>query len=521
MQTSGLTLEPPGVASPATLAVAAVTFLTALVLYELFTYRKRRSMPPGPFRWPFIGNTLQIPQVHPWLTYSRWAQVYGDILHLDALGQHIIVINSAKIARELLDKRSAIYSGRPHLVMAGDLAGQDRLLILQPYGDEFRQQRRFISQDLSVAAVRRYYDIQEAAARRLVLGVINDPGSLESQIKVNIASIIMLVTYGYTVKGTDDPFITRPFEVMDNFNASMTPGVWIVDMIPQLKYLPLWTPGATFLKTAKVWRKHLFTTNWMVYSWSKESSENGTARVPNLCASVLTEMEGKVTPQLEESLMWAAGTVLGGGLDTNISTILSFILAMLRFPDVQRKAQVEIDAVVGSERLPEISDRPSLPYIRSVVTEVYRWLPAIPLCIPHALTEDDVYNGVFLPKGSVVMPNVWHMLHDPTIYPDPDAFKPERYGGLDSEMKKVTDLAFGFGRRACPGYQFAQGTIFTIVATMLATCDIVPVVDEHGQNSIPDVGYTTGTIIFPVDVKCTFRPRTEQARAALVEASVL
>lgn len=338
---------------------------------------------------------------------------------------------------------------------------------------------------------------------------------------MNIASIIMLVTYGYTVKGTDDPFITRPFEVMDNFNASMTPGVWIVDMIPQLKYLPLWTPGATFLKTAKVWRKHLFTTNWMVYSWSKESSENGTARVPNLCASVLTEMEGKVTPQLEESLMWAAGTVLGGGLDTNISTILSFILAMLRFPDVQRKAQVEIDAVVGSERLPEISDRPSLPYIRSVVTEVYRWLPAIPLCIPHALTEDDVYNGVFLPKGSVVMPNVWHMLHDPTIYPDPDAFKPERYGGLDSEMKKVTDLAFGFGRRACPGYQFAQGTIFTIVATMLATCDIVPVVDEHGQNSIPDVGYTTGTIIFPVDVKCTFRPRTEQARAALVEASVL
>ncbi|EED82914.1 predicted protein [Postia placenta Mad-698-R] len=495
MQTSGLTLEPPGVASPATLAVAAVTLFIAFVLYELSMYYRRRSLPPGPFRWPFIGNTPDpaSPSVAHIFTLGT-----GDILHLDALGQHIIVINSAKVARELLDKRSAIYSGRPHLVMAGDLAGQDRLLILQPHGDEFRQQRRFISQDLSVAAVRRYYDIQEAAARRLVLGVINDPGSLESQIKVNIASIIMLVTYGYTVKGTDDPFITRPFEVMDNFNASMTPGVWIVDMVPQLKYLPSWTPGATFLKTAK---------------------ENGTARVPNLCASVLAEMEGKMTPQLEESLMWAAATVLGGGLDTNISTILSFILAMLRFPDVQRKAQVEIDAVVGSERLPEISDRPSLPYIRSVVTEVYRWLPAIPLCIPHALTEDDVYNGVFLPKGSVVMPNVWHMLHDPAIYADPDAFKPERYGGLDSEMKKVTDLAFGFGRRACPGYQFAQGTIFSIVATMLATCDIVPVVDEHGQNSIPDVRYTTGTIIFPVDVKCTFRPRTEQAKAALVDSA--
>lgn len=111
------------------------------------------------------------------------------------------------------------------------------------------------------------------------------------------------------------------------------------------------------------------------------------------------------------------------------------------------------------------------------------------------------------------------MLHDPAIYPGPGAFKPERYGGLDSEMKKVTDLAFGFGRRACPGYHFAEGTIFSIVATVLATCDVVPVVGEHGQKIIPDIRYTTGAIIFPVDVTCTFRPRSEQARAALVDSA--
>ncbi|KAF9809439.1 hypothetical protein IEO21_07391 [Rhodonia placenta] len=321
-----------------TLVVSAMTLLAALVLYELSTYYKQRSMPQGPFRWPLIGNILQVSQVHPWLTYSCWAKVYGDIIHLDALGQHIIVINSAKVARELLDKRSAIYSGRPHLVRTMSLVGFDSSLVMQPYGDKLRQQRRFISQDFSVAAVPRYYDIQEAVARRLVLGVINDPGSLESQIKINIASIIILVMYGYTVKGTDDPFITRSLEAMDNFNASMTPGVWIVDMIPQLKYLPSWTPGATFLKTAKAWRKHLFTTNWMAYLWSKENLADGTARVPNLCASVLTEMEGKVTPQLEESLSWRSPFIPHYCTPQNISTILSFILAMLRFPDVQKKA---------------------------------------------------------------------------------------------------------------------------------------------------------------------------------------
>nr|BAK09477.1 cytochrome P450 [Postia placenta] len=507
----------PFATSHAALAVAAVTVLAALLVHELSAYTKRRSMPPGPFRWPLIGNTLQVPQVHPWLTYSRWARVYGDIFYLDALGQHIIVINSARVARELLDRRSSIYSGRPHLIMAGQLVGGDRMLIMQPYGDELRQQRRLISQTLSTSTIGQYYDIQEAAARRLVLGVIDNPSSLEGQIKTNIASIIMLVVYGYTVKGTEDMFAERAIQVVDNLSLAATPGIWLADMIPQLKYVPSWMPGISSLKTAKAWRKLLHTTNGMVYQWCKENSENGTAHLPNLCASVLSDAEGKATLQLEESLKWVAFSVLTGGLDTNISTIISFILAMLRFPDVQKKAQAEIDAVVGSERLPQISDRPSLPYIRSVIAETYRWLPATPLSVPHALDEDDIYDGSFLPKGSIIMPNVWHMLHDPNIYPEPDAFKPERYGGSDIEMKKVTDIAFGFGRRACPGFYFAQGTIFSIVVTVLATCDIVPIVDNHGREIIPDVRYSTKIILCPEDVKCTFRPRSEQAKLALVD----
>ncbi|OSX57811.1 hypothetical protein POSPLADRAFT_1155877 [Postia placenta MAD-698-R-SB12] len=521
MQASDPTPGQPGVpfaASYAALAVAAVTLLAALLVRELSAYSKRRSMPPGPFRWPLIGNALQMPQVHPWLTYSRWARVYGDILYLDALGQHIIVINSAKVARELLDKRSSIYSGRPHLTMLGDLAGYNKILLMQPYGDELRQQRRLISQTLSISTIGQYYDIQEAEARRLVLRVIDNPSLLESQVRTSIASLIMLVTYGYTVKGTEDVFVERAIEVLENLTLAEMPGTWLVDMIPQLKYFPSWMPGFTFLKTAKAWRKLLYTTNRELYQWSKEHSENGTARVPNLCASVLAEAEGKATLQLEEYLMWAAITVLGGGLDTNTATILSFILAMLRFPDVQKKAQAEIDAVVGSERLPQTSDRPSLPYIRSLIAEVYRWLPAGPLSAPHALDEDDVYDGIFLHKGSILLPNVWHMLHDPDVYPEPDVFKPERYGGSDIEMKKVTDVAFGFGRRACPGFHLSQGTTFSMVVTMLATCDIVPVVDDHGQEIIPDVKYPTKSILYPEDVKCTFRPRSEQAKLALIDS---
>lgn len=88
------------------------------------------------------------------------------------------------------------------------------------------------------------------------------------------------------------------------------------------------------------------------------------------------------------------------------------------------------------------------------------------------------------------------MLHDPEIYPDPMEFKPERFNGLDSEMKQVTDLAFGFGRRICPGMHFAEGTLFAIIATTLATCDILPGLDEHGKEVLPKYAYTPGTITY-------------------------
>lgn len=75
-------------------------------------------------------------------------------------------------------------------------------------------------------------------------------------------------------------------------------------------------------------------------------------------------------------------------------------------------------------------------------------------------------------------------------------FDPERYNGLDSEMVKVTDLVFGFGRRVCPGIHFAEGTLFAIIATTLATCDILPGLDENGNEVLPTYSYTPGTLTY-------------------------
>ncbi|KAJ7163740.1 cytochrome P450 [Mycena filopes] len=129
--------------------------------------------------------------------------------------------------------------------------------------------------------------------------------------------------------------------------------------------------------------------------------------------------------------------------------------------------------------------------------------------------EDDIYENMRLPKGCVVIANVRNMLHDPAVFPNPEDFDPGRYHNLNSEMEKVTDLVFGFGRRACPGRTFAEGTVFAIIVTVLATCDVLPVVDVEGKVSVPDVTLSSGTFSSPSGFKCKLKYRSEHSREML------
>jgi cytochrome P450 len=90
-----------------------------------------------------------------------------------------------------------------------------------------------------------------------------------------------------------------------------------------------------------------------------------------------------------------------------VSSLHTFFLAMVLFPDAQRKAQAELDEVVGLDRLPEFSDRENLPYINALCKEASRWSPVLPLGIPHRVTKDDVYKDYFIPAGTIVFGNTW------------------------------------------------------------------------------------------------------------------
>jgi cytochrome P450 len=135
--------------------------------------------------------------------------------------------------------------------------------------------------------------------------------------------------------------------------------------------------------------------------------------------------------------------------------------------------------------------------------------------VPHRLTSDDAYLGYHMPSGSIVIPNIWAMLHAPESYAEPLVFKPARFLGAAPE-RDPRELCFGFGRRACPGQKLADASVWLSCALALATLRIMPVKGADGRDVMPEPVMTSGTISHPKPFRCAIAPRSERARALIL-----
>jgi len=186
-----------------------------------------------------------------------------------------------------------------------------------------------------------------------------------------------------------------------------------------------------------------------------------------------------------------------------------FILAMVLYPEVQRRAQSEIDSIVGIGRLPNFDDWSTLPYVEAVFRETMRWYPVVPIGVPHAASREDVYCGYHIPKGAVIVPNVWAMTRNAEKYPLPSEFKPERF--LDEQGDLIGDdvgYIFGFGRRICPGRYLAKASVWVAMACILAEFKIEKAKDAEGRPVEPNPEWVHGITSSPRSFHCSIVPRS-------------
>ncbi|KAH7888936.1 cytochrome P450 [Phlebopus sp. FC_14] len=522
---------------------SAVLLLLALVLGYL---KRRRSstgqqLPPGPPPVPLLGNVRGLDALYPWRSYTTWAAQYGDIIYTRLLSQDIIVISSEKVARDLLDRRSHNYSSRPASLMTmNELFGTEFSSIFLPYGDRWRLHRRFFHQALNVNAALTFRPIQMRMAHDLVKKLLMTPDDFSAHLQALSTSTIMSIMYDYRVKPKDDPVVVGVERAIDIAAREVRPEVAaFVATFPFLKYIPPWFPGAHFSSLALECRQSI--TKWVdaPFQHVKQNMEMGSA-APSMVSGILSRIHDGMhseqeVAQLEKAVMEASASAYAAAAETTFSTLSIFVLAMILYPDVQAQAQAEIDSVIGENptRLPDWEDRESLPYVDAVIKETLRWHPAVPLSIPHATVDDDIYEGYYIPKGSAtVLINAWAMSRDPIKFPEPHTFRPERF--LSSEKPSSTasssvtamdelSFAFGFGRRVCVGRHVADASLWISIVNMLSLFrfESVPGWDPgpNGENVKWAGGVTTYPQEFPCKITARHQVLNTERLAQLVESS--
>ncbi|KZT35714.1 cytochrome P450 [Sistotremastrum suecicum HHB10207 ss-3] len=508
----------PSLSVSLTAAFFALAFLAVLLLSSSRSDIFRTHglpYPPGPKGLPFLGNVHQLETTRRWIQLCKWA-FYGSTVGLRVFGQRVIVLNTHEVAKDLLTKRGSIYSSRAKQTLGTVYGGWNFALTQLPYGEEFHLQRRFVNRFLNASAIKKYHEFMTESARNFVARTSRTPDKFQRWLHMSTGRNIMMLTYGHEVQNEEDEWIKRADTAIQTRKVLGIPGTHPIDLFPILGKLPFWVWGKLFQKDMQTMKTFSYGISLEPYNIVLKQMRMGTA-LPSM-TSVLAEenMQDDGSVAYDKEIYGSAGSLYFAGMDTSVSTVQSFILAMMIHPDIQQKAQTELDALLQGTRLPTFADRASLPYLQATLKETLRWKPIVPLSLPHYSTEDDEYNGMSFPAGSLLVPNVWKMVYNPDDYPDPHSFNPDRFldtnleNGKTELRKDVLDpeqIVFGFGRRICPGRHLATSSTWITMATLLATFEMSIPLDEHGSPILPDLEFGPGLLSQPKPFKCAFKPR--------------
>ncbi|KAI4524259.1 cytochrome P450 [Schizophyllum commune Loenen D] len=347
--------------------------------------------------------------------------------------------------------------------------------------------RRLVQNAFSKAESRKFTAIQENEARKLVRRILRDPEDWKRLMRLFSTAVIMQIMTGQEVKGPDDEYVRIAEDINNAISGGPPLGASGLDVFPWLKHLPSWCDPTGSTRYVRKWAHAIHDVQVVPYERVMKEIRAGSAK-PSLVADVVLEEEARAqrgeSPLLTpERIQGIIGAVYGAAQETTADTLVVFTFAITMHPEVQKKAKAELNAVLGPDRLPEIADREDLPYIERVVQETFRFWPTIPLGVPRMAMEDDVYKGMLIPKGALILTNSTAITHDERVYSEPWKFDPDRYLPKDQggRGEPMTAPHFGYGRRICPGRFTGENSVFIAIATMLHVLSFDKERDEEGN----------------------------------------
>ncbi|XP_069584344.1 cytochrome P450 2K6-like isoform X2 [Ranitomeya imitator] len=395
------------ISDPITLVLSIILCLF-IVLFIYGWNKNVYNLPPGPWTLPIIGNLHILDRNRPYLTMHQLSKKFGPMYTLKLGEEKVVVICGYDAIKDALVNHADEFSGRPNVPIFRE--------VTKGHGVIFTNYENW------------------KVMRRFTLSTLRDFGMGKQAIENKISEESdFLVTKFRSYKG-------EPFDNILIINAAVANIIVSILLSNRFDY-----EDPTLLKLLKIVNENIQLL--------------GTQKA----------ME-KPNPGLyftNENLTVLVSDLFSAGMETTSTTLRWGLLLMMKYPEIQKKVQSEIERVIGLAE-PQVNHRKDMPYTDAVINEIQRFGNIVPTNVPHATTQDVNFRGYLLPKGTHVIPLLTSALYDKDHFVKADEFYPEHF--LDSSgnfVRKEAFIPFSAGKRSCAGENLAKMELFMFFTKLL------------------------------------------------------
>lgn len=463
----------------ASLVTDSSTLQTSLVCIATFIFiiwwrtcasRSRVCLPPGPRGWPWVGYLPNVVYQMAWKkretheVIGDLAKTYGGACGLRLGAKNVVVLNGYEAIKEAFQHPDM--NDRPQNVMIKDIDDVGTG-ILYSSGDTWREIRKF-----TVTKLKSFGFGKRSFAENIsteiefmnteIAKLEGKPFFPRSLLEAGTLNVVSTIILGQRFEYDDEQLVM----ILNNLRRNGS----LIGAGGAILFLPFLTK---FLRKAIMeYQTNLNTILNYIRGIVGQHQANFTPNYEHdYIDAHLNEMHRNKKELNRQSshdmpnLIMTVGNLYAAGAFTTADTISWTILYMTKNQDMQRKVQQEIDHVIGPYRSPQMDDKPKLPYTWAVVLETMRLATVAPLGITHSVGKDTALFGCVIPKDTILIPNLWHIHHDPAVWTDPNQFKPDRFLSEDGTKTEEPSsfVPFGIGRRSCPGEQLARMELFLLI----------------------------------------------------------
>ncbi|KAJ4811070.1 Cytochrome P450 [Rhynchospora pubera] len=448
--------------------------LSLLILHKLInkesTTHKQLNLPPGPKKFPLIGNLHQLgTNLHRSL--HDLSLQYGPLMYLQ-LGQvPTIVVSSAALAKEVFRTHDLYSSSRPYRVAWEKLSYGKADVAFAVYGDSWRYLRKICMMELLGPKIVGSFQIARQEEVERTMKAIASKASESQNGEVDLTeeifalstNIICRLAFGKLYQNDADNFRSMLLEAQENLMA-----FFFTDYLPMLGWVDVLTGKQRRLE-------QIFARLDRFYQ--KIIDEHLDRNKSDACGEdfvdVLLRLERDEKRINLDQIKGVLMNVFVAGTDTSAATVEWAMTELMRHPEVLKKAQTEVRGIVGTKGNVEEGDTDQLHYLKCIVKEAMRLHPPSPLLVPRETTSHFKLDHYDIPAKTTVLINAWTIARDPSHWSCPDEFKPERFINEMSDPKgeEFNWIPFGEGRRICPGKNFSNKAVELMLANLLYSFD--------------------------------------------------